>query len=40
MNYQDNIVENPEIYRGKIEDANEKLKNLYEQKNSLNPDAI
>ncbi|MDD5086308.1 MAG: hypothetical protein PHV16_01005 [Candidatus Nanoarchaeia archaeon] len=40
INYQDNMVENPGLYSGKIEDANKKLKSLYEQKNSLNPDAI
>ncbi len=40
INYQDNMVENPGLYSEKIEDANEKLKSLYEQKNSLNPDAI
>jgi len=40
IGYQDRMVENRELYSRKIEDANEKLEELYEQKGSLSSDAI
>ena len=37
IGYQDKIVENPELYKNKIEDTNKQMKELYGRKEALQP---